>query len=84
MRSTPTMRHGLHLQGQQCNERLHCHGGGGRQPVSQFTQADLAGGKVVFTHNGAAGRSAGFNVVVSDHTGATSGEPQAVEVIVRG
>jgi cytoskeletal protein CcmA (bactofilin family) len=58
--------------------------GAERQPVSQFTQADLAGGKVVFTHNGAAGKSAGFNVVVSDHAGATSGAPQAVEVIVRG
>ena len=55
-----------------------------RQPVSQFTQADLAAGNVVFTHNGAAGKTAGFKVVVSDRSGATSGPPQAVTAIVRG
>lgn len=55
-----------------------------RQAVSQFSQADLAGGNVVFTHNGASGKTAGFSVVVSDHAGATSGAPQAVAVLVRG
>ena len=55
-----------------------------RQPVSQFSQADLAAGQVVFTHSGAPGKTAGFNVVVSDHTGASSGAPQQVAVIVRG
>jgi cytoskeletal protein CcmA (bactofilin family) len=55
-----------------------------RQPVSQFSQADLAAGHVVFTHSGAPGKTAGFNVVVSDHTGASSGAPQQVAVIVRG
>ena len=55
-----------------------------RQPVSQFSQADLAAGNVVFTHSGAPGRTAGFSVVVTDHTGASSGAPQQVAVIVRG
>ena len=52
--------------------------------MSQFSQADLAAGHVVFTHSGAPGKTAGFNVVVSDHTGASSGAPQQVAVIVRG
>jgi cytoskeletal protein CcmA (bactofilin family) len=55
-----------------------------RQPVSQFSQADLAAGNVVFTHNGAPGKTAGFSVVVTDHAGASSGTPQQVAVIVRG
>jgi cytoskeletal protein CcmA (bactofilin family) len=55
-----------------------------RQPVSQFSQADLAAGNVVFTHNGAPGKTAGFSVVVTDHAGASSGAPQQVAVIVRG
>jgi cytoskeletal protein CcmA (bactofilin family) len=55
-----------------------------RQPVAQFSQADLAAGNVIFTHNGAAGKTAGFSVVVTDHTGASSGAPRQVAVIVRG
>jgi cytoskeletal protein CcmA (bactofilin family) len=55
-----------------------------RQPVSEFSQADLAAGNVVFTHNGAADKTAGFKVVVSDSSGATSGAPQTVAVMVRG
>jgi cytoskeletal protein CcmA (bactofilin family) len=55
-----------------------------RQPVTQFSQADLAAGNIVFTHNGAPGKTAGFSVVVTDHAGASSGAPQQVVVIVRG
>ena len=55
-----------------------------RQPVRQFSQADLAGGNVVFTHDGAPGRTAGFSVMVTDDAGGNSGTPQAVAVIVRG
>jgi len=55
-----------------------------RQPVSQFSQADLAAGNVLFSHSGAPGKTASFKVVVTDHAGATSGAPQAVAVIVRG
>jgi cytoskeletal protein CcmA (bactofilin family) len=55
-----------------------------RQAVGQFSQADLAAGNVVFTHSGAPGKSAGFSVVVTDHTGASSGPPRQVAVVVRG
>src|SRR5215510_14927835 len=51
-----------------------------RQAISQFSQADLAAGHLVFTHNGAPGKAAGFSVVVTDHTGASSGAPQQVAV----
>jgi cytoskeletal protein CcmA (bactofilin family) len=54
------------------------------QAVTSFTQADLEGGNVIFKHSGAHGKTAGFSVTVSDHTGATSGAPQAVTAIVRG
>jgi cytoskeletal protein CcmA (bactofilin family) len=50
--------------------------------VTRFTQADLAGGKVLFTHDGTDSRAASFDVVVADHTGATSGAPQTVRVSV--
>jgi cytoskeletal protein CcmA (bactofilin family) len=55
-----------------------------RQPVSQFSQADLAAGSVLFSHSGAPGKTASFKVLVRDHAGASSGPPQAVAVIVRG
>jgi cytoskeletal protein CcmA (bactofilin family) len=50
--------------------------------VIRFTQADLAGGKVLFTHDGTDTRAASFDVVVADHAGATSGAPQTVKVAV--
>jgi cytoskeletal protein CcmA (bactofilin family) len=53
------------------------------RPVARFTQADLEGGRVSFMHDGGATRSAGFDIVVADHTGATSGPPQTVRVSVR-
>jgi hypothetical protein len=53
-----------------------------RRPVTRFTQADLERGSVVFQHDGSRTTAASFNVVVADHTGATSGAPQTVKVSV--
>jgi cytoskeletal protein CcmA (bactofilin family) len=53
------------------------------RPVTRFTQADLESGRVVFRHDGTNTSTASFNVVVADHTGATSGTPQTVTVHVR-
>lgn len=52
------------------------------QAVSQFTQADLAAGAVVFRHDGSAGRRSAFDVTVRDAAGATSGAPRSVDVKV--
>lgn len=54
------------------------------RPVATFTQADLEAGRVLFTHDGGGARDASFDVVVSDHTGASSGAPQTVTVGVTG
>jgi len=54
------------------------------RPAAKFTQADLEAGKVSFTHDGSLTPTASFDVVVADHTGATSGKPQTVKVTVRG
>ena len=54
------------------------------RPTAQFTQADLEGGRVSFTHDGTTTLAASFDVVVADHTGATSGRPQTVKVTVKG
>jgi cytoskeletal protein CcmA (bactofilin family) len=51
--------------------------------LGRFTQSDLAGGRILFKHDGTATPSASFDVVVADHTGATSGRPQTVKVAVR-
>lgn len=51
--------------------------------IDTFTQADLDSGRIYFRHDGSAGPDAGFDVVVHDHTGQSSGAPQAVRVIVR-
>jgi cytoskeletal protein CcmA (bactofilin family) len=55
-----------------------------KRAVSAFTQADLEAGVVAFMHDGRSGDPAGFDVVVADHTGATSGAPQSVMVAVKG
>ena len=47
-----------------------------------FTQADLLGGRVLFVHDGSGGDSASFDVMVTDKSGATSGDPKTVKVIV--
>lgn len=52
-------------------------------PVSTFTQADLEADKVIFSHDGSATDKASFDVVVTDASGATSGEPKTVQVTVR-
>jgi cytoskeletal protein CcmA (bactofilin family) len=52
-------------------------------PVSTFTQADLEAGRVHFAHDGSQASAAAFNVVVTDHAGATSGAAQTVKVAVR-
>jgi hypothetical protein len=57
---------------------------GGRTPVSRFTQADLAGGKVSFLHDGTNTQAASFDVIVADRSGATSGAAQTVKVAVGG
>lgn len=55
-----------------------------QHPVSHFTQAELASGRILFRHDGANESAASFDVIVADHTGATSGAPQTVHVSVRG
>jgi cytoskeletal protein CcmA (bactofilin family) len=54
------------------------------QAVTRFTQAELQEGKVLFQHDGSPAAVAGFDVRVTDHTGASSGAPQIVKVDVRG
>lgn len=53
------------------------------RPLAGFTQSDLESGRIYFVHDGSASPDAGFDVVVSDHTGANSGAPQPVHVAVR-
>lgn len=56
--------------------------GAARQPIDRFTQSELAAGGIVFVHDGNGAGEAGFEVVVMDKAGATSGAPQAVQVSV--
>lgn len=51
--------------------------------VTTFTQADLEADKVLFRHDGSATDRASFDVVVTDASGATSGDPKTVRVTVR-
>lgn len=53
------------------------------RPVETFTQADLEQGTVLFHHDGTDEPRASFAVVVADHSGATSGAAQTVNVAVR-
>ncbi|MDX2288698.1 MAG: polymer-forming cytoskeletal protein [Hyphomicrobiaceae bacterium] len=53
-------------------------------PITRFTQADLEGGQVLFVHDGSSGPSAGFDTLVADAKGATSGKSRHVAVIVKG
>jgi cytoskeletal protein CcmA (bactofilin family) len=57
--------------------------GAPKRPTTTFTQADLQEGKVLFAHDGTNSNTASFDVIVADHTGATSGAPQTVKVSVR-
>jgi cytoskeletal protein CcmA (bactofilin family) len=51
--------------------------------TSGFTQADLIGGRVLFVHDGSSAADASFDVLVTDSSGATSGQAQTVKVSVR-
>jgi cytoskeletal protein CcmA (bactofilin family) len=55
-----------------------------RRSVTSFTQADLETGQVSFVHDGRGTGPAGFDIVVADRSGGTSGAPQTVRVAVRG
>lgn len=59
-----------------------CFSDSPRDPITTFTQADLEAGKVLFRHDGSATDSASFDVVVTDASGATSGDPKTVKVTV--
>ena len=55
-----------------------------KSSVTKFTQADLESGHVLFVHDGSQSGKGAFEVVVSDAKGANSGEPQTLEVAVKG
>ena len=73
-----------HLHGLQRPQRLRHAGGRPRARSRRFTQADLAGGKVSFMHDGTNTQAASFDVIVADRSGATSGAAQTVKVAVSG
>ena len=52
-------------------------------PLQAFTQAELQSGNIVFVHDGSQGAKASFDVTVTDSKGATSGQPQTVNVNVQ-
>lgn len=52
--------------------------------VVTFTQADLEGGQVLFVHDGSSAPAAGFDAIVVDAQGATSGAAKHVSVTVGG
>lgn len=60
-----------------------CFSDGPQEPITTFTQADLQADKVLFRHDGSATDRASFDVVVTDASGATSGDPKTVKVTVR-
>ncbi len=51
-------------------------------PVETFTQAEIQSRDILFVHAGGGGDGAGFDVVVTDSGGATSGHPRRVRVVV--
>lgn len=55
---------------------------GGPVPAKMFTQSDIESGRVSFVHDGSKGTRAGFEIVLTDPHGATSGSPQMVTVVV--
>lgn len=54
-----------------------------KAPVATFSQADLAGGQVYFSHDGSEGSKAHFDVAVTDAAGASSSPAMTVNVAVR-
>lgn len=55
-----------------------------QRAITAFTQADLESGSVAFKHDGTNTSTAGFDVMVADRSGATSGAARTVSVAVRG
>jgi cytoskeletal protein CcmA (bactofilin family) len=55
-----------------------------QRAVTAFTQADLQSGSVAFKHDGTNTSTAGFDIIVADRSGATSGAARTVAVAVRG
>src|SRR5262245_42989179 len=55
-----------------------------RKSVTNFTQADLEAGRVGFVHAGRNNEPASFDISVADRSGASSGAPRTVKVVVRG
>jgi len=53
-----------------------------RTAIEQFSQADIGAGRVNFVHDGGEEAMAGFDVLVTDSQGATSGPPRRVTVAV--
>ena len=51
--------------------------------VTNFTQADVEAGRVVFVHDGSAADKANFDIMVADDSGGTSGKAQTVTVHVK-
>jgi len=54
-----------------------------KTPVTSFSQADLEGGQVYFSHDGSDATKAQFDVSVADASGASSGPAMTVHVAVR-
>lgn len=52
------------------------------QPVARFTQAEIAAGAMIFVHDGTGSGMAGFDVLVSDSAGNSSGAARKVAVTV--
>lgn len=53
------------------------------QAVTEFTQAQINSRSVMFVHDGSAGDSTNFEIVVYDDEGGTSGKPQKISVLIR-
>lgn len=51
-------------------------------PIDRFTQADLQSNTIVFVHDGSGAAVANFDVMVTDHAGASSGPAKTVHVAV--
>lgn len=58
------------------------HAAANAAPLERFTQSELVGNNLIFVHDGSPGPAASFDVVVTDHAGATSGKQQTVHVAV--
>lgn len=54
------------------------------QAVASFTQADIVAGDMLFVHDGASEAQAGFDVVVADASGDTSGARKVAVSVISG